>query len=153
MIGEKMERTPYQDPQTSMERHVAGLVRHLKDGTDSRSGFAKSVEDAMVHAFWLESECDRLRKENRELDDALNVGMLPTINANWNEMKPVAPSPLHTFDWHAEPITWRGMMRPFQSQADAKNWLRIRRSAFRGAVKRLREQFEKTFPSHPFSVR
>jgi hypothetical protein len=132
-----------------MERHIAGLVQHLKDGTDNRSGFAKAVEDTMAHAFWLESECDRLRKENRELDDALHVGMVPTIAAGWRDMPPLAPSPLHTFDWYVEPIRWRGMFRPFQEQADEKNWLRIRRSAFRGAIKRLRDQFEKTFPTRP----
>lgn len=147
-MSEPLKRTPYQAPQTSMERHVSELVQHLEHGIDSRGGFNQAVERAMSHAFWLETEYRRLAEDNRNLEDALAVGA-PAITASWKELEDCAPTQIHFVDWRMEEVRWRGVLRPFQSQADAETWARVRRVTFRQLLKRVREQFVKTFPTKP----
>lgn len=146
-----MNRIPYQEPQTSMERHIADLMKHLEHGQDSRSGFAQAVEHAMSHAFWLESEHKRLREENEKLTDALTVGMLPTFSASWKETDPQLPTHVRFLDWELALVRWRAVMRPFQAEAEGDIWLKMRRATLRGVMRRVRAQFEKTFPVQPFS--
>jgi hypothetical protein len=154
LTGEKimnapLARQPYSPPQTSMEKHIAELVAHLKDGTDNRSGFAAKIEHAMSHAFLLEAECQRLRAENRQLEKDLTVGMLPSFTACWKGIETMEPLTMETAQWDMEPLRWRIVMRQHQSQADLDGWRRIRRAAFKQLVKRIRTVFERTFPDRP----
>ena len=145
-----MERKPYQSPQTTMERHIAELVEHLKDGKDSRSGFAAKVEHTMSHAFWLESECDRLRRENRQAQDDLAIGMIPSFTASWKGIEPELTSyNLERAWWEMEPQRWYCIMRPHQFKADEKAWRRIRNAAYKQLQRRIRTVFERTFPDRP----
>ena len=146
-MSEALKRSPYQAPQTSMERHISTLVEHLEHGVDSRGGFNQAIEHAMSHAFWLETEYLRLSQDNRELEDALAVGS-PSITASW-DVCPIAPTQLHSIDWRMEVQHFRALVKPFQSQADEKIWRRIRRSTFKQLLKRIRDQFDKTFPLNP----
>ncbi len=148
-----MNRSPYQDPQTSMERHITDLVKHLSTGTDTRSGFAQKVEAALAHAFALEAEHHRLVEENRKLEDALTVGLIPTFSANWRETDPMLPTHVRFLDWEMEKIRWRAVMRPYQAEAQGEIWCKMRRAALRSIVRRVREQFQKTFPVQPFNAR
>ena len=142
---DELKRHPYQGPQTPMERHVAALVDSLKNEILSRSQFAAIIEDAMAHAFWLEAECYRLRKDNRELDEAMMVG-LPSVHALFKSEPALTAVDMSCIDWVLEPIRYRAILKPFQVEADAKTWQRIRRSTFRGLLRLIRKEFERTFP-------
>lgn len=146
-----LTRYRFQDPQTSMERHVSKLVASLRDGIYTRAEFASMIEDAMAHAFWLETRCTELSAENRKLEDALAVG-LPTVSARWaEEDMPYSIEPQKRIEWRMDPIMWRAQLHPFQAQASHTWWLRIRRSSYRKMLKLFREQFDKTFPKIPFT--
>jgi hypothetical protein len=147
-MPEALKRSPYQAPQTSMERHISTLVEKLEHGIDGRGGFNQAIEHAMSHAFWLETEYLRLAQDNRELENALAVGM-PIVTASW-DAGPILPTQMHTIDWQMDSIRFRALVRPFQSHADVKTWRRIRRSTFKQFIKRVRDQFDKTFPLNPF---
>lgn len=147
-MTEPLKRNPYQAPQTSMELHIAELVDHLRRRTGTRSEFATLVERAMSHAFWLETECSRLRAENLELDNALAVG-LPLVTSKYFEMDACSPVDFSTIEWRLEPLRWRWVLRPFQARASERTWARIRRSVFRGLIRRVRTEFEATFPTKP----
>ena len=143
-----MERKPYQPPQTSMERHLVELVEHARNGTDNRSGFAQKIESAQEHAFWLENECDRLRKEVRTLEDEMAVG-LPKVSMDWKDTD-VRQSRyvwFRTIDWIVQPIGYRVMLRSEQSQADEKTWSRIRKWTFRSLVREMRKEYERCVPA------
>lgn len=134
-----------------MERHVGKLVADLRDGVFNRSEFATKVEDAMAHAFWLETRCMELTTENRKLEDALAVG-LPTLSASWAEEEmPYHIEPTKRVEWRFEAIRWTSPLRPFQAKADQSTWMRVRRSTYRKILRLFREQFDKTFPKTPFA--
>lgn len=146
-----MQRSPYQEPQTAMERHIASLVDDLRYGKDSRSGFAQKIEAALDHAFWLEKEYRRLRDENYELEKKMWLPM-PEISASWKAepLPPEMPKIANVF-WELRVHRWASYLKPFQTAADEKMWRRIRQTTFKELVKRIREQFEQTFPTRPFS--
>ena len=130
-----------------MERHISALVEKLEHGVDNRAGFNQAIEHAMSHAFWLETEYRRLAQDNRELEAALAVGY-PSVTASWKD-GPIEPTQLYSIDWQMDSVLFRARLRPFQSDADVKTWRRIRRSTFKQLLKRVRDQFDKTFPLNP----
>ena len=144
-----MERKPFDPPETAMERHIAELVDHLQHGYDNRSGFAAKIEGAMAHAFFLEAEVQQLTEDNHKLEAALAVG-LPSITASFTatEFKPASDiTSVWWLDWHLDAVQWRAELRAHHQQADEKMWQRMRHITFRQLLKRVREQFEKTFPN------
>lgn len=145
-----MKRNPYQYPQTSMEKHIAELVDNLRIGIDSRGGFAQLVERAMSHAFWLESECKRLRDEIREMESDLAKGMIPTLCASWKGIEPdISSYNLERACWEMDANRWVCYLRPHQFKADEAGWKRIRATAYKQLQQRIREVFQRTFPDRP----
>jgi hypothetical protein len=147
-----MERRPYQEPQTSMERHVAELVEHLRNGTDNRAGFAEKVEAALRHAFWLEKLCAEQRLEIDNLYKNVLPGM-PHIKAmaerfDTRDPDPRAgPSPMAgclSFDWVMEAIRWRGVWNGFDVK-DAETERKVRARTYRQLMRLVRKEFERTF--------
>lgn len=147
---EKLTRYPYQDPQTGMERHVADLVAHLRDGTDSRSGFAQKTEAALAHAFWLEKAVVELREEVRALERFM-APTLPSVKMYSSQIDTRDPAEMYpcaggavVFDWEMEKIAYRCMWRdgdPGQDQMMA----RIKRRSYRDIITRFRKEFERTW--------
>lgn len=142
-----MTRAPYALPQTSMERHVAQLVEHLRSGVDSIGGFAQKVESAQAHAYWLETECARLRAEVRKMENELCVG-LPTITMDWSNTEiPIRPYVTYEeINWEISPIRYRVRMTRQQLYSNEETWGRIRRWTFRAFVQKLREEYERCVP-------
>ena len=147
MDKSKLTRIPYQPPQTSMERHVEELVSHLRNNVDSRSGFAQAVENAMDHAFWLETTCRRLQEDNDELERALCLP-LPKITAD-GKFEPAELNyiEMDRFDWRMNSIVWRVNLNPSQGRADHKTWTRIRKITYKKILKQFRKAFVDTFPA------
>jgi len=149
-MSEKPEsRFPYQGPQTSMERHIQSLVSHLRDQTDSRSGFSRKIEDAMQHAFYLEHAVKELSEDNRRLESMLAVGF-PSVSASWLE-KPDAMAiagSLQIVEWRMEAIRWISRLHPHHIHADETGWRRIRKITYRQALRLFRKAFDGSFPQH-----
>lgn len=149
-MADKMSRYPYQAPQTSMECHVTELVAHLRDGTDNREGFAKKIEAAQDHAFWLEKRCCELEEEVRRLE-LFMAPSLPSVKC-WNEQIDTRdPSEVYpvmggaiVFDWGMEQIRYRVMWRD-GDLGDQHTLKRIKRRTYREILGRFRKEFERTW--------
>lgn len=146
----ELKRTPYQAAQTSMERHVVGLVEHLENGRDSRGGFNQSIEAAQAHAFWLETRCIELSQEVRRLEMAL-MPSLPTIkmfSETTDTRDPSSYYPMRggaiVFDWGMEQIRYRGVWRD-ADDPDEHTARQVKRRAYREILGRFRKEFEKTW--------
>lgn len=145
-----MERAPFQAPQTSMERHVAELVEHLRHGEDTQAGFYSKMEAAQAHAFWLENHAAELRAEVRRLEMAM-MPALPTLKMMSKQIDTRDPSEVYpvmggalVFDWFMEKIGYRVIIRDMDGP-DEKTMRRIKRRAYREILARFRDEFEKTW--------
>lgn len=145
-----MKRVPYQAPQTSMERHVVGLVEHLESGRDSRGGFNQAIEAAQAHAFWLEQRCAELSAEVRHLEMKM-MPTLPAISCMGNLTDTRDPSEIYPvmggallFDWCMEKIGYRVLIRDMDNP-DEKTMRQIKRRAYQEILARFRGEFEKTW--------
>lgn len=145
-----MKREPFQSPQTSMERHVADLVEHLRHGEDTQAGFFSKMEAAQAHAFWLENRCIELSAEVRQLEMKM-MPSLPKIVCDSRQIDTRDPSEVYPtrggalmFDWAMEKISYRVMIRDMDDQ-DEKSLRRIKRRAYREILTRFRGEFEKAW--------
>lgn len=141
-----MKRFPHQPPQTSMERHVEELVAHLREGTDSRAGFAKAVERAQDHAFWLEKTCQELRAENENLYRSRLPGM-PSFSASSETLDLCMPyhdqGPM-AFDWNMKALHYRALWNGYDLK-DRDVAKRTKLKAFRELLRLFRAEFERTW--------
>ena len=135
-----------------MERHVAELVAHLRDGTDTLTGFAEKTEAALRHAFWLENICAEQRLEIDNLYKNVLPGM-PHVKAmaslvDTRDPDPRAgPSPLSgclSFDWELQAVRWRGVWNGFDAK-DAETEKKVRTRTYRQLMRLVRKEFERTF--------
>jgi hypothetical protein len=146
----ELNRHPYQAPQTSMERHVLGLVKHLEDGVDSRGGFNKAIESAQEHAFYLEKRCTELAQEVRRLELYM-APSLPSVKC-WNktldtrdpaEVYPMMGGAI-VFEWGMEQMRYRVVWRD-GDPADQKTLKQIKRRTYREILAKFRSEFERTW--------
>ena len=136
------------DRPTRAERIVEELVDFLRDGHSTRGDFYAAIESAKAYLRWIEQDRDRLAADNRELQDAMMVG-LPPLSTSFDISKPPAWGLMHVLDWQIDRIVYRATLDPFQAQADPRTWARIRKLTFRGVLRSVRKAFDKTFPKEP----
>lgn len=135
--GAMGRRAPYAPPQTSMERHLLEIIEHVRNGSDTRAGFAQKVELAQSHAFWLENLC---REQQQEIERLLDycAPRMPDIQCSADQIEN------HYFDWRMEALGYRVQLRPMERPDDAM-LKRIKRHAYRDLLKLFRASFEKTW--------
>lgn len=149
-MTEELKRYAYQDPQTPMERHLMELVAHLRNGTDSRGGFAQKTEAAQDHAFWLEKRCRELQEEVRRLELYM-APSLPSVKCWSKSIDTRDPSEVYpvrggaiVFDWGLEQIRYRCMWQDGDPDDEA-TLRKIKRRTYREILVRFRAEFEKTW--------
>jgi hypothetical protein len=147
-MAEELKRHPYQPPQTSMERHLVDLVEHVRNGTDSRAGFAQKVEAAQDHAFWLEKTCRDQRAEIERLYKMVIPG-LPSVTTHINRVDTRDPSGFLpggclSFLWEMEAIRWKGVWNGFDHK-DAQVEKEVKTRTYRQLLRLVRKEFERTF--------
>ena len=133
---------------SSTKELVAGIIKHLKNGEDSRAGFAAKIDNLYRAIDSLEEWNIHVEKENAELRDQLALGMPSLSFKAYCEADLVMDRDI--FDWRMESVRWR-----CQLPRGALKWKhdavsRMKRRAYRDLLKEVKKSFLSTWEFNVF---
>jgi hypothetical protein len=146
-IFKPMTRAPYAPPATEMERHIEKLVKMLEHGIHNRSEFHAAIEDAMSHAFWLESQMYNLLANAKEFDRRLAVS-IPNLVSRVSTFTDITTDDVF-INLFIDCMRCRLPLRTAQRTTDPIVWSKIRRVSYLQLLKIVKGLFDGAFPKVP----